>query len=534
MSGLGNKEIAGVFREIETLLQVVEGDPQRALSYGRAARTIETLPESAADLAARGRLGEVRGMGPKLQAVVAELLASGSVRLVQELLAKAPPGLPEMLKIAGLGPKRLHAVVHDLRAQTVEELRAAAQDGRLAEIKGFGAKTARKILEGIEFLESSRGQVLLPDAWALAERWREELHLPDAALAGPARRGCPVVDRIVLVAIGRPGNASIENARREGDAWIVRRRNEPLFRLRFAAADDFARTLFEETGPQEHVAEVLRIPGSAATEEEIYSSRALHAIPAEQRHACDGRTAPPRLVERDDLLGLVHAHTTWSDGTLDLGAMAAAAEERGFAYLAVTDHSRAAAYANGLSIERLRAQAAEVAKHNAGGGVRILHGAEVDILADGLLDYPDDVLAELDFVIASVHSSFAQDAETVTRRIEKAVRHPKVSILGHPTGRLLLRREGYPVDLERILAAAAETGCAVELNANPSRLDLDPQWHARARDLRLRIPIGPDAHSAEGMDDLVWGLLAARHGGLQAEDVPNCLDADGFLAALAR
>jgi DNA polymerase (family 10) len=243
----------------------------------------------------------------------------------------------------------------------------------------------------------------------------------------------------------------------------------------------------------------------------------------------------PPLVAREDLKGLVHAHTDWSDGTQSLAEMAAAAAERGYTYLTVTDHSQVAVYANGLTPERVLEQVGAIAKLNAGDGpVRLLSGIEVDILPDGRLDLPDEVLAKLDVVIASVHSTFTQAPDVVTERILRAVRNPHVDILGHPTGRLLLRRGGYAVDMERVLCAAAEYGTAIELNASPWRLDLDPDLHARARDLGVRVPICPDAHAAAGMDDVSWGVLAARHGGLTADDVPNTRDADGFLEALAR
>ena len=236
-----------------------------------------------------------------------------------------------------------------------------------------------------------------------------------------------------------------------------------------------------------------------------------------------------------DVQGIVHAHTTWSDGRLSVAELAGAARDRGYRYLALSDHSRSAQYANGLTVERLAAQGKEVEAWNRGNpSFPILRGTEVDILPDGSLDYPDDVLQSLDFVIASVHSSFGQDREAMTERILKAVRHPHVDILGHPTGRLLLRRDPYAVDMERVLAAAAESGTAVEINANPWRLDLDPSLHARAQELSVQVPICPDAHGEKDLDLVRWGVLAARHGGLRAADVPNTRDAKGFLEAVAK
>ena len=524
MSGLSNKEIASVFKEVEILLRVV-GEPEgRAIAYGRISRVIETLAESAADLAAKGTLTQVRGLGPKVQAAIAELVDTGTCRLRDDLADRVAPGVIEILRVPGLGPKRVHFVVEELGVESVEALSAAASDGRLAALKGFGNKSAEKVLEGIAFLNRTRGRLRLPDGWALAKRIALEHGLEQVRIAGSLRRGVPLVDTIAIVAVGDP-ERSVE----------IPRGAEPCVRIRFVEERDLARAFFEETGPTDHVEAVLARPGSDGSEEEIYTSRGLHHVPPERRHACDGQAPVPRLVERGDLLGLVHAHTTWSDGALSLADMAAAAKERGYDYLGVTDHSPLAVYANGLTVERLELQAAEVRAFNReSGDFRVLHGTEVDILADGSLDYPDEVLAGLDFVIASVHSAFTQDADTMTDRILRAVRNKHVDVIGHLTGRLLLRRGGYALDIDRILEAAAEAGTAIELNASPWRLDLDPSHHGRAQELAIPVPIGPDAHSANGMDWIDWGILAARHGGLRPEDVPNTRDAAGFLEALGR
>jgi len=509
MAGLSNKDIARVFREIEILLNVLGEDEKRAISYGRTSRLIEGLPEPAADLAAAGRLTDVRGIGPAVQAAVGEILERGTCALRDELAARLQPGVLDILRVPGLGPKKVHTVVHELGVHSLTELEAAAADGRLAKVKGFGAKSAQKVLEGVAFLRETMGLLRVDRAWALAGE--------HGTVAGPARRGVPLARGAVAVAIGEPGV-----------------REEDGLRVRTVREADFALALFEETGPDDHVAAVLARPGTHGSEEEIYASRGLHYVPPERRHACDGTTDPGPLVTRADLRGMVHTHTTWSDGTLDIAAMADAAKERGYDYLVVSDHSRAAAYAGGLPIEKLRAQGEAIRAFNATGHpVRVLHGNEVDILPDGTMDYPDDVLAELDVVIASVHSSFQQDEEQMTTRILGAVRNPHVDILGHSTGRLLGRRNGYAVDVGRVLEAAAEARTCVELNANPWRLDLDPEWHARAVELGLGVPIDPDAHSAEGMDDNDWGVLVARHGGLRPEDVPNTRDADGFLQAVS-
>ncbi len=534
MAGLSNREIADVFREIEALLRVLGEDEGRAQAYGRVAWQIERMEASAADLAAAGRLVETKGIGPRIQASVAELVDRGTCARLEELLARVPKGLPELLKVRGLGPKRLHTVLQELKVESLDGLKARAEDGSLGALKGFGEKSAGKILEGIAFLERGRGRLRIDDAERLAQEWITRLGLEDARIAGPFRRGEPLVDLVAIVAKGSPDDISPPGAARDGETWILPRGLAPAIRVRLVPEGRLERALFEETGPPDHVAQVLARPGKDRTEEEIYASRGLFWVPPERRHACDGQT-PVDIVAPEDIRGLVHAHTTWSDGRLSVSALAEAARARGFDYLALSDHSRSAQYANGLSVERLRAQRAEVdAWNRANPSFPILQGSEVDILPDGSLDYPDDVLLELDFVIASVHSSFGQAEEAMTARILKAVRHPHVDILGHPTGRLLLRRDPYAVDMERVLAAAGESGTAVELNANPWRLDLDPGLHARAQELSVAVPICPDAHAEGDLDLVRWGVLAARRGGLRRADVPNARDAGGFLEAVAK
>lgn len=534
MAGLSNREIADVFREIEVLLRVLGEDAGRAQAYGRLAWQIERMEESAADLAAVGRLADVRGIGPKTQAAVAELVDRGTCTRLEELHARVPAGLPELLHVPGLGPKRLHTVMEELKVTSFDQLKAAANDGRLQRLKGFGDKSAEKIREGIAFVERSRGRLRMDDALRVAEELVARLGLEDAHVAGPLRRGEPLVDAIAIVAPGSPDRVSLDGAERDGDAWVLPRGPLPSIRVRLVEPAAVPRALFEETGPDDHVRRVLSRPGKDRSEEEIYASRGLFFVPPERRHACDGET-PVEILAEGTVQGLVHAHTTWSDGRLSLAELADAARAKGFSYLALSDHSRSAQYANGLTIERLRAQGEEVKAWNRKNpAFPVLHGTEADILPDGTLDFPDDVLAELDFVIASVHSSFGQDADAMTERILRAVRHPHVDILGHPTGRLLLRRDPYAVDMARVLQAAAECGTAVELNANPWRLDLDPSFHARAMELGVKVPICPDAHGEKDLGLVRWGVLAARHGGLRAADVPNTRDAKGFLEVLAK
>ena len=528
MAGLSNKDIAVAFREMETLFNVL-GEPDRGRNYGRLSRIIEGLPDSAADLAVAGTLADVKGIGPPTQVIVAELVDTGTIALRDELAERASPGVLEMLRIPGLGPKKINAIVHELGIRSIEELQAAATDGRLATITGFGKKTALNILEGIAYLNRTRGFVRMSEAHALSAVLVESLGLKDAAFAGSLRRGVPVIDEIAIVAVGKPESIEVPGATLHDGVWSAPRGAGPALRIRLVERAAHARALFEETGPADHVAQVLKRTGKEGSEDEIYASRGLHFVPPEIRHAYDGTLEISDLVQT--LQGLIHAHTTWSDGKLSIAEMADAARERGYGYLGITDHSRFAVYARGLSIEQLREQRKEIdaVNESATDGFRVLQGTEVDILPEGGLDYPDDVLQELDFVIASIHSAFSQDPDFITERVVGALRNPHVDILGHSTGRLLLRRDGYSVDLDRVLREAGDTGTMIELNANPWRLDLDPERHAEARELGIKIPICPDAHDAGGMDHNTWGLRAARHGGLRPEDVPNSGDVDAFL-----
>ncbi len=531
MSGPSNKAIAGALKEIETLMLVLGWDDRRALHYGASSRRVEEHAEPLAEMEPSDWTN-IKGIGPKMQALIGELLQTGTIAMRDDLAEQAGAGVIEMLRIRGFGAKKIHALTRELGVRSPAELRAAAADGRVAALSGFGPKSAQKILEGLEYLEQTRGRLRISTAAELGERWIAQLGLSDAHIAGPVRRGEPVIDRLAIVCAGQPQDPGLPGAELQGDTLVVPAAEHPELRLRWTDAAGLARVLFEETGPADHVEAVLGRAGSDASEEEIYTSRGLHFVPPERRHARDGSEPVPALVTREQLKGMVHTHTTWSDGTLSVAEMATEAAARGYEYLVITDHSPVAVYANGLSIERLQEQAAEIRELNRSSSIRILHGTEVDILPDGALDYPDEVLAELDCVIASIHSVFTQDAGTITERVLRAVRHPHVDILGHATGRLVLRRDGYAVDMQRVLDAAAEAGTLVELNASPWRLDLAPELHARAQELAIGVPIGPDAHSAAGMDDNRWGVAAARHGGLRPEDVPNCGDVDAFLGAL--
>ncbi len=467
-----------------------------------------------------------------------------------------PAGLPELLALPGLGPKRARTLWQELGIASLGELEYACRENRLLSLAGFGPATQSSILDAIEFRRRASASRHLSDGWQAGEEVAAVLRgaAPDArvAVAGEVRRYCEIVTEAVVVCAGAPPAALLPvlagllpDAATDSSGDVAGRHACGLpVRVVTAARDSFGAALVWYTGSARHLEQLaaraaasgLTFAAGALTdaagnavacaeEADLYGRLDLPWIPPELREAegeieAAAAGALPRLVEAGDVLGAVHAHTTDSDGAASLDAMAAAAAALGWSLLGIADHSQAAAYAHGLDAARLRAQGEAIAAHNARGGKpRILRGTEADVLPDGTLDLPEGV--ELDFVVASVHSSFRQSVEAQTARLVRAVSRGPGTILGHPTGRLLLARDGYRVDLEAVLQAAAASGAAVEINAHPFRLDLDWRWVRRAVALGVPISIGPDAHDPAGLADVRWGVGIARKGWATATDVLN-------------
>jgi DNA polymerase (family 10) len=501
--------------------------------------------------------------------VVQDLVDSGESRYLEELRQATPEGLLEMLDIPGLSPGRIHQIHEALDISTVEELEAAAVDGRLAKVPKIGPKTAAKILKGIADARERGSLRLYHHAIVEARRLLESVAShPDVErceLAGEIRRHSEVVARIDIVAACKadpvavaqsftrlPGVARSEGA---GASVAIHFVDGAYLQLHCVAPEQFGLALWWATGNEAHVADVVQglskqgvtLAGSGladakgrsistADERAIYASAGLRFIEPELREglgevAAAERNALPRLVTTRDIRGVLHCHTLYSDGKATIADMAAAAKERGYSYIGITDHSQSAFYANGMPRERLLAQLEEIDEVNATlSGFRVLKGVEADILADGRIDYDDDILDQLDFVVASIHSRFAMDRDGMTARLLRALDDPRVTILGHPTGRLLLSRQPYPMDLDAILEKAVALGVAVELNADPKRLDLDWRHLQRARQLGATVAIGPDAHSPKGLDVMDVGVGIARKGWLEADDILNAGTADDVLA----
>ena len=543
-----NAALARHFRELATVMEYRGDNVFKYRSYARAADTIKKAPHELAAFT-KAELTALPSIGDAIADKILELVASGKLDLLDRYRAEIPEVALELLTVKGLGANKVRQLVTELELESLGDLLHAIEENRVVQIKGFSHASQAKLREQLEFYVRSQGQLRLPDilsATAALVAECRDVGL-EAQPAGAAARHCPTAGAVAV--------------------WLAvdTHRPQPLLDLGFVPAaapawytsDDAALACLqrERGGVQEHVCTApiahtawlsvvtcaspqflrqhppLLTPSAEGTAEAVFAKAGLPFTPAPQREPASPwpPVAGEDLVQVAHLRGVVHAHTTWSDGSAGLPELATACREAGYEYLAVTDHSRAAGYANGLSVDRLRAQALEVAKWNAAHpDFRVFHGTECDILRDGRLDYDDEVLAELDLVIASVHSVLRMSRADATERILRAIANPYVTMLGHPTGRLLLSRAGYDLDVDAVLAACAEHRVAVEINANPMRLDLEWRHVGLAVELGVKISINPDAHSPRGIDDIRYGVLVAQKAGLRPRDCVNCLDAGGF------
>jgi DNA polymerase (family X) len=563
--------IAQILDEMGTLLELRGENPFRCRAYHNAAQALRGLPNDLAPLLADGSLDDVPGIGATMLAKISQLVQSGHLPAYDEMRRATPPGLVALLRVPGLGPKKIKALYDALKVKSLADLRAAAEAGRIAGLKGFGEKTEAKILEGINFVESAGGRILQHHARRLVAPLLEAVRrhpqvlraeacgslrrraetIGDLDLLFSARDPAPVIDdfvrlpEVAQVLAHGPTKASVRLA--DGVQCDLRGVEDAQypFALHYftgSKAHNIAmrkRALARGYTLNEYALAGPKGPVACRTEADLFAAVGLADIPPELREdhgeieAAEQGPLPP-LVELGDLTGTFHCHTDWSDGHATLAEMAEAARALGLKYLGIADHSRSARYAGGLSVERVREQWAEIDALNErlGGKFRVFKGTECDILPDGSLDYPDELLEGFDYVVASVHSSFGLPLAEMTRRIVRAVSNPRVTMLGHPTGRLLLARDGYAVDLDAVIDAAATAGTMIEINANPHRLDLDATHVRRARKLGVTIVINPDAHSTGGLADLEYGVGVARRAGLGPDGVWNTRTARSIARAL--
>jgi DNA polymerase (family 10) len=560
------EEVAAALDEIGTLLELQGENAFRCNAYHNAARTLEQLQGDLAEIIKADKLTEIRGIGDTLRDKITALVLTGKLPFLDDLRAKTPPGLLQMLRVGGLGPKKVKALYDQLGVDDLDKLKAACEAGRIAGLKGFGAKTQQKVLEGVEFLKSMADRVRIDQAEAVAmsllDALRDAPGVRRIEVCGSLRRRketvkdidllvCaddpkPVMDRFVglpdvVQVLGRGDTKASVTLKAGSDGYRYVLQAD----LRVVAEEQFPFALNYFTGSKEHNIEMRRralarglklneyeLVGpdkrvSCRDEADLYRALDLPYIQPELRELTGEVEAAekgelPVLLETADVSGVFHCHTTYSDGADTLEDMAKAAKALGLKYLGLADHSQSLTVANGLNPDRVRQQQEAIdALNKRLKGIRLFKGTECDILADGRLDYDDDLLATFDYVVASVHTHFGQSREEITDRIVRAVRHPAVTMLGHATGRLLLRREGYPVDLEAVLQAAAECGVMVEINAHPVRLDLDWIHCKRAKALGVPIVINPDAHSTQELSLYRFGVDVARRGWLTKTDVFN-------------
>jgi DNA polymerase (family 10) len=539
MSTVDTPTVVLLLREYAQRTALRGGNPYRAKAYSRAADSLATLALPLDVLIAEGRLTEIPGVGDAIADIITKLHRTGSHPSLEKLRKEIPASVLEMLTVPGLRPEKILRLYKDLGITSLAELEAAAKEDRIRKTKGLGAALQTKILQNLAIARSGQGRLHMHRAAALLEHAVESLRrarpeLKRLTVAGDFRRGCELVGDYAIVAEAPAGKkpALVESGG---------------LRVHVADRGHFGAVLMHATGSAAHL-EGLRVLAQqqgmslqpdglhkgrsvvAANEEDIYRALGLSFIEPELREgrseierALEGKL--PKLVTDRDLQGILHCHTDASDGTETLEAMAKATRERGFEYFGVADHSKSAHYAGGLSIEQIEEQHHEADRMNkkSGKDFRILKGIESDILADGSLDYPDEVLDRFDFVVASIHGRFKLDRMAQTDRLLRAISNPHTTILGHMTGRQLQRRPGYDIDVEKVLRACARHGVAVEINAHPWRLDLDWRWHQAALDLGCMMSINPDAHSIRELDHMHWGVEMARKGGVPADRVLNAM-----------
>lgn len=571
---MDSRTAAHVLSQIAAFLELAGANKFKARAYQMAARGLLALGvEDLAPLLRSGELASVRGLGPATLAVVRDLVETGESRYLAELRDATPEGLIELTRVPSLSVEKIHKLHAALGISTLAELEEAARDGRLTGLKGWGPKTAARILAGIAFMKDSGVLRLYPhvltDATALLASLRSHPDIVRAELSGSLRRRREVISDVDAVAACSRApeevaqsftrTAGVSSASGTGASVTIHYTDGTKLDLSCVTPETFAVAFWRTTGNVEHVGEVRRrletrgfaVSGDALTdasgrgvpctdERSVYDAAGLQWVPPELREGLGEVAAAelgtlPRLVDTDDLRGVLHCHSLYSDGKATIADMAQAARAKGWSYIGISDHSAAAFYASGVSREDMLEQHDEIDELNASlDGFRILKGVEADILADGRLDYDAEVLDRFDYVIGSIHSRFKMDGAAMTERVLRAMDDPHMTILAHPTGRLLLSRDAYALDVEAVLQKAAEVGVAVEVNADPHRLDLDWRYLPRAKELGVTIEIGPDAHSRGALEWTELGVAMARKGWLEATDVLNARNAADVIAFAER
>jgi len=548
---ISNKEIARAFKLAAALLELHDDNPFKARSLQNAAFKVERLTTPLSEMQEE-EIARLDGIGKGIQGKIKEYLDHSSFEELDILLEKTPPGVVQMLAIKGIGPKKVKVLWNELGLESPGELLYACNENRLVELKGFGTKTQDLIIKSIEYSRSNEGKFLYANIEIIAQQLEKDFKqsglISEISFTGALRRRCEILEELEFV-LSIPDlkaflkfledhplidDGSVKSAGNRIESMVAGKLPLHIYR---ADDNNFYSTLFLTTAGEDHL-QILKEKyaltdiGSAKSEEEIYTSLKLPFIEPELREGIfefelAAKGAMPVLLELKDLKGILHNHSTYSDGEHSLEVMAKYCKELGYEYLGICDHSKSAFYANGLQPERIIMQHAEIEKLNVSlAPFKIFKGIESDILIDGSLDYPPDILKTFDFIVASVHSSLRMDKEKATKRLITAIENPFTTILGHPTGRLLLAREGYPIDHKKVIDACAANGVILELNANPYRLDIDWRHIQYAISKNVMLSINPDAHRKEGYHDMYYGVCTARKGALTKNMTFNALSRD--------
>jgi len=535
MAGVDKWTVANILDEIGSYVALSDPNRFKSRAFERAARAIENIDGDIAALLASGELLQTPGIGKSVASIIQEVIDTGESRYLEQLRTQYPPGIFDLLRVPGLGLTKIGLMHEKLGIGSLDDLEDAARAGKLAKLPGFGAKTEAKILDGIEKARRRESHFLLPTGLEIGERIRERLaaieEIDDAEVTGIVRRRLEIIRNVNFAIATKKRDAVVKPLARlvdqfeEIDASTFKGvlRGEIDIRFHLSDPSEFGTTIVRTTGSSEFVEALPSLP-KARTEKELFKKIGVPFVEPELRESAAEVKRKKRvaLVGVDDLRGTFHVHTTFSDGRNTVLEMLKAASDRGFEYVGLSDHSPAAFYANGLTVDRLREQHAEISRREPDvAPMRVFRGTEADILPDGTMDYGDKVLSTLDFAVASIHSRFNMPKDEMTERILKALDDPYVTILGHLTGRKLLGRDGYSVDYDRIFDRAAERVVMIEINGNPNRLDVDWRHIPRAIDRGVVFVITPDAHSIAEMSHVISGTWVARKAGLAPEHIFN-------------
>lgn len=550
---MSNEQILDSLQQMASLMELHAENEFKIRGYQMA---VYNLDKSTADLnvLSLSELEKLPGIGKSIASAIHELVQTGKLAALDKLLGETPPGVVEMIDIKGIGPKKIRVLWKELGVESIDALMLACENNEVAKLKGFGEKTQENIIQNLQFKMAQKGKLRYAKAQKIVDAWMEILkgQLPKALVSesGAMRRRMEVAEKLEMV-VGYDNFLEVEkilNTLQEVEHSALQsgpftwrgqhKESQTPVEVRVCRYDDFANVLMLKTGSVSHLqgiqkdgtslAQLLKVKG-IASEEEAYSQFDKPFIAPELREGLielqyGGENHPPQLVEMKDLKGILHNHSTYSDGKNTLREMAEYCKGMGYEYLGISDHSQTAVYANGLNVNNVKKQQEEIDQLNIElAPFKIFKGIESDILNDGSLDYSEDILASFDFIVASIHSNLKMDEKKATERLLKAIANPYTTMLGHPTGRLILQREGYPINHKAIIDACAEHHVIIEINASPYRLDLDWRWVQYAMEKGVKLSINPDAHETAGYHDMYYGLLSGRKGGLTKEMTFNAL-----------